>query len=138
MSNLTHLFVSDRLCPLHPSVPPSNPPSLWISCDLLSLFSQIRIREQEGRGGGCQQKARAEGGRERKLKQYGKEIRKVGGLGCLGNCKLPCAWVGVLMTPPNYGKIRQAKGNWAVGKRRRGAWELGNVEVEIVRSEWKK
>lgn len=28
----------------------------------------------------------------------------------MGNCKLPCAWVGVLMTPPNYGKIRQAKG----------------------------
>lgn len=33
----------------------------------------------------------------------------------MGNFKLPCAWVGVLMTPPNYGKIRQAKG------RRRGA-----------------
>lgn len=29
----------------------------------------------------------------------------------MGNCKLPCAWVGVLMTPPNYGEIRQAKGN---------------------------
>lgn len=28
----------------------------------------------------------------------------------MGNCKLPCAWIGVLMTPPNYGKIRQAKG----------------------------
>lgn len=28
----------------------------------------------------------------------------------MGNCKLPCAWVGVLMTPPNYGKIRQAGG----------------------------
>lgn len=28
----------------------------------------------------------------------------------MGNCKLPCAWVGVLMTLPNYGKIRQAKG----------------------------
>lgn len=27
----------------------------------------------------------------------------------MGNCKLPCAWVDVLMTPPNYGKIRQAK-----------------------------
>lgn len=76
----------------------------------LSLFSQIRIREQEGRGGVAAESKRRRG-RERKLKQYGKEIRKVGGLGCLGNCKLPCAWVGVLMTPPNYGKIRQAKGN---------------------------
>lgn len=32
----------------------------------------------------------------------------------MGNCKLPCAWVGVLMTPPNYGKIRQAKGKEGV------------------------
>lgn len=27
----------------------------------------------------------------------------------MGNCKLPCAWVGVLMTLPNYHKIRWAK-----------------------------
>lgn len=42
----------------------------------------------------------------------------------MGNCKLPCAWVGVLMTPPNYGKIRQAK-----GKAGRGG---GEAVVEMV------
>ena len=43
----------------------------------LSLFTQIRIREK-GDGGGAA--AAAGGGErgERKLKQYGKEIRKVG------------------------------------------------------------
>lgn len=84
------------------------------------------------------QKARGEVGGERKLKQYGKEIRKVGGLGCLGNCSLPCAWVGVLMTPPNYGKIRQAKGNGVVRRMEEKKRIQGIRKKEIVRSKWKE
>lgn len=57
----------------------------------------------------------------------------------MGNCKLPCAWVGVLMTPPNYGKIRQAKGRVEGGvgegdgnvtEKKRGARELSNRELK--------
>lgn len=46
----------------------------------------------------------------------------------MGNCKLPCAWVGVLMTPPNYGKIRQAKGK--AGRGGGGGGGDGNVKGE--------
>lgn len=123
-----------------PPPPPPPPPYGSAVISSLSLFSQIRIREQEegggggrGPGGAQQQKARGEVGGERKLKQYGKEIRKVGGLGCLGNCGLPCAWVGVLMTPPNYGKIRQATGNGVV-RRMEKKRSQGIRKKEIGRS----
>lgn len=47
----------------------------------------------------------------------------------MGNCKLPCAWVGVLMTPPNYGKIRQAKGKVGVVEEMVATWR---------KKKWKK
>lgn len=53
----------------------------------------------------------------------------------MGNCKLPCDWVGVLMTPPNYGKIRQAGGvkvgrGAGGGAAGRGESHDGGEEVE--------
>lgn len=49
------------------------------------------------------------GGGGWKLKQYGEEIRKVGGFswGAFGELLNPwCLGMDVLMTPTNYGKIR--------------------------------